>query len=140
MGTIQTYKTPRSLPQIRRTLSRYPTLCHSADTSSSLSSSDEEPQGVYARALTPTRSVLPPSEASTYGQHASIPLGALQKKVVFQKWRWTEIAVTLDLIFVVSLRKEWSMTFIAVRCLGGQKTQMSLFPFIDRSPRLGFSA
>ena len=26
--------------------------------------------------------------------------------VVFQKWRWTEIAVTLGLIFVASLRKE----------------------------------
>src|SRR5215471_4282462 len=36
--------------------------------------------------------------------------------VVFQKWRWTEMAVTLGLIFVVSLRKEWPMTFIAVRC------------------------
>src|SRR5437773_11761425 len=36
--------------------------------------------------------------------------------VVFQKWRWTEIAVTLSLIFVVSLRKEWPMTFIADRC------------------------
>src|SRR4029453_11683868 len=36
--------------------------------------------------------------------------------VVFQKWRWTEIAVTLGLIFVVSLRQGWPMTFIAVRC------------------------
>ena len=36
--------------------------------------------------------------------------------VVFQKWRWTEIIVTLGLIFVASLRKEWPMTFIAVRC------------------------
>src|SRR5262249_22399189 len=36
--------------------------------------------------------------------------------VVFQKWRWTAIAVTLGLVFVASLRKEGSMTFIAVRC------------------------
>src|SRR5712691_10967158 len=32
--------------------------------------------------------------------------------VVFQKWRWTEIDVTLGLVFVASLRKEWPMTFI----------------------------
>ena len=37
--------------------------------------------------------------------------------VAFQKWRWTEIAVTLGLVFVASIRKEWPMTFIAVRCL-----------------------
>src|SRR4029450_2935963 len=37
-------------------------------------------------------------------------------RVVFQKWRWTEIDVTLGLIFVASLRQEWPMTFIAVRC------------------------
>ena len=36
--------------------------------------------------------------------------------VVFQKWRWTEMNVTLGLIFVASHRKEWPMTFIAVRC------------------------
>jgi hypothetical protein len=35
---------------------------------------------------------------------------------VFQKWRWTEIAVTLRLIFTASLRKKWPMTFNAVRC------------------------
>jgi hypothetical protein len=27
---------------------------------------------------------------------------------MFQKWRWTEIAVTLDLIFVVSLSLDYS--------------------------------
>src|SRR5262249_52741428 len=32
------------------------------------------------------------------------------------KWRWTEMHVTLCLIFVASHRKEWPMTFIAVRC------------------------
>jgi len=36
--------------------------------------------------------------------------------VVFQKWRWTAMAVTLGLVFVASMRKEWPMTFIAVRC------------------------
>src|SRR5713101_9651071 len=36
--------------------------------------------------------------------------------VVFQKWRWTAINGTLGFIFVASLRKEWPMTFIAVRC------------------------
>src|SRR2546422_4530017 len=44
--------------------------------------------------------------------------------VVFQKWRWTVIAVTLGLIFVVSLRKEWPMTFIAVRCPHCQSDQI----------------
>src|SRR5262249_59251725 len=47
-----------------------------------------------------------------------------QKTVVFQKWRWTEMAVTLGLIFVVSLRKEWPMTFIAVRCPHCQSDQI----------------
>jgi hypothetical protein len=36
--------------------------------------------------------------------------------VVFQKWRWTAMYVTLGLIFVAFLRKEWPMTFIAARC------------------------
>src|SRR5499425_79746 len=45
-------------------------------------------------------------------------------RVVFQKRRWTEIAVTLGLIFVASLRKEWPMTFIAVRCPHGQSDQI----------------
>src|SRR5713101_64548 len=36
--------------------------------------------------------------------------------VVFQKWRWTEVAVTLGLVFVASIGKEWPVTFIAVRC------------------------
>jgi hypothetical protein len=31
----------------------------------------------------------------------------LRMGVVFQKWRWTEIAVTLGLVFVASIRKEW---------------------------------
>src|SRR2546427_2159338 len=46
------------------------------------------------------------------------------KTVVFQKWRWTEIAVTLGLVFVASLRKEWPMTFIAVRCPHCQSHQI----------------
>src|SRR5499427_2215144 len=45
-------------------------------------------------------------------------------RVVFQKWRWTEITVTLGLIFIVSLRKEWPMTFIAVRCPHCQSEQI----------------
>src|SRR5215510_10328839 len=44
--------------------------------------------------------------------------------VVFQKWRWTEINVTLGLIFVALLRKEWPMTFIAVRCPHCQSDQI----------------
>src|SRR6266568_790604 len=44
--------------------------------------------------------------------------------VVFQKWRWTEIDVTLGLIFVASSRKEWPMTFIAVRCPYCQSDQI----------------
>src|SRR6266568_3979870 len=39
-----------------------------------------------------------------------------KRTVVFQKWRWTAIDVTLGPIFVASLRKKWPMTFIAVRC------------------------
>ena len=46
------------------------------------------------------------------------------KEVVFQKWRWTEINVTLGLIFVALLRKEWPMTFIAVRCPHCQSDQI----------------
>ena len=45
-------------------------------------------------------------------------------RVVFQKWRWTEIAVTLGLVFVASMRKEWPMTFIAVRCPHCQSDQI----------------
>src|SRR5215216_673754 len=48
----------------------------------------------------------------------------IQKKVGFQKWRWTAINVTLGLIFVASLRKEWPMTFIAVRCPHCQSDQI----------------
>ena len=48
----------------------------------------------------------------------------LQRLVVFQKWRWTGINVTLGLIFIASLRKEWPMTFIAVRCPHGQSDQI----------------
>src|SRR6266851_4508108 len=44
--------------------------------------------------------------------------------VVFQKWRWTEIAVTLGLVFVASIGKEWPMTFIAVRCPHCQSDQI----------------
>src|SRR5262249_47447364 len=44
--------------------------------------------------------------------------------VVFQKWRWTEMHVTLGLIFVALLRKEWPMTFIAVRCPHCQSDQI----------------
>src|SRR6185436_8120765 len=48
----------------------------------------------------------------------------LRQTVVFQKWRWTENTVTLGLIFIVSLRKEWPMTFIAVRCPHCQSDQI----------------
>src|ERR1041385_9511875 len=48
----------------------------------------------------------------------------VQRPVVFQKWRWTENTVTLGLIFIVSLRKEWPMTFIAVRCPHCQSDQI----------------
>jgi hypothetical protein len=44
--------------------------------------------------------------------------------VVFQKWRWTEMNVTLGLIFVALLRKEWPMMFIAVRCPHCQSDQI----------------
>src|SRR5215831_15422574 len=44
--------------------------------------------------------------------------------VVFQKWRWTAIAVTLGLVFVASIREEWPMTFIAVRCPHCQSDQI----------------
>jgi transposase-like protein len=44
--------------------------------------------------------------------------------VVFQKWRWTAMNVTLGLIFVASLRKAWPMTFLAVRCLHCQRAQI----------------
>ena len=44
--------------------------------------------------------------------------------VVFQKWRWTEMNVTLGLTFVASHRKEWPMTFIAVRCPHCQSDQI----------------
>ena len=43
---------------------------------------------------------------------------------MFQKWRWTEIAVTLGLVFVASIGKEWPMTFIAVRCPHCQSDQI----------------
>src|SRR5215472_6504545 len=49
---------------------------------------------------------------------------AVLDRVVFQKWRWTAINVTLGLILVVSLRKEWPMTFIAVRCPHCQSDQI----------------
>ena len=40
-------------------------------------------------------------------QYVLYPERTVRSMVVFQKWRWTEINVTLGLIFVVSLRKEW---------------------------------
>src|SRR5215831_7738967 len=48
----------------------------------------------------------------------------IEQMVVFPKWRWTAMNVTLGLIFVASLRKEWPMTFIAVRCLHCQSDQI----------------
>jgi transposase-like protein len=42
----------------------------------------------------------------------------------FTKWRWTVIAVTLDLVFVAFIRKEWPMTFIAVRWPHCQRDQI----------------
>src|SRR5713226_1675712 len=52
-------------------------------------------------------------------------LGGLHRlTVVFQKWRWTAINGTLGFIFVASLRKEWPMTFIAVRCPHCQSDQI----------------
>src|SRR5436305_701860 len=56
--------------------------------------------------------------------HLHHPVAVEHASVVFQKWRWTVIAVTLGLILVVSLRKEWPMTFIAVRCLHCQSDQI----------------
>ena len=60
---------------------------------------------------------------SRVGQLPTFLLDLLQRsskflppRVVFQKWRWTAMNVTLGLIFVASHRKEWPMTFIAVRC------------------------
>src|SRR5262245_6294905 len=53
-----------------------------------------------------------------------VPPQMKRKRVVFQKWRWTGINVTLGLIFIASLRKEWPMTFIAVRCPHGQSDQI----------------
>jgi ribosomal protein S27E len=44
--------------------------------------------------------------------------------VVFQKWKWPEIAVTLGLVFVASIRKEWPMTFIEVHCSQCQSDQI----------------
>ncbi len=44
--------------------------------------------------------------------------------IVFHKWRWTEITVTLGLVFVASLKKAWPMTFIAVRCPHCQSDQI----------------
>src|SRR5262249_16951058 len=56
--------------------------------------------------------------------HNTNKITKIVHRVVFQKWRWTEITVTLGLIFVVSLRKEWPMTFIAVRCPHCQSDQI----------------
>src|SRR5499425_3774121 len=64
-------------------------------------------------------SVIPAPSCRGHKVHASIP-----DPVVFQKWRWTAINVTLGLIFVAPLRKEWPMTFIAVRCPHCQSDQI----------------
>src|SRR6266699_2656552 len=60
----------------------------------------------------------------TEGDHRRVSVETYLKGVVFQKWRWTAIAVTLGLVFVASMRKEWSMTFIAVRCPHCQSDQI----------------
>src|SRR5262245_54833578 len=49
---------------------------------------------------------------------------AFDKSVVFSMWRCTEIGVTLGLVVVASIRKEWPMTFIAVRCPHWQSDQI----------------
>src|SRR5262245_66509083 len=49
---------------------------------------------------------------------------SVRKEVVFQKWRWTEIALTLGLVFISSIRQGWPMTFIAVRCPHCQSEQI----------------
>src|SRR5215813_3800519 len=52
-----------------------------------------------------------------YGASGTQPMGgSMTRGVVFQKWRWTEMHVTLGVIFVAFHKKEWPMTFIAVRC------------------------
>ena len=51
-------------------------------------------------------------------------LPEVKHQVVFQKWRWTAMAGTLGLVFVASIRKEWPMTFIAVRCPHCQSDQI----------------
>src|SRR6266446_4945928 len=58
------------------------------------------------------------------GASAGRSLGHMPCRVVFQKWRWTGINVTLGLTFIASLRKEWPMTFIAVRCPHCQSDQI----------------
>src|SRR5215510_3301924 len=65
---------------------------------------------------------VPPGHPAL-GKHTWEPI-QVQQGVVFQKWRWTAMHVTLDLIFVALLRKEWSMTFIAVRCPHCQSDQI----------------
>src|SRR4029434_3114474 len=56
--------------------------------------------------------------------HTGVCTEAEHQLVVFQKWRWTAINVTLGLIFVAPLRKEWPMTFIAVCCPHCQSDQI----------------
>src|SRR5215813_11085797 len=75
----------------------------------------------------PTRTPLRPEivHRCRWQQHLAMAWMAwFSTRVVFQKWRWTEIAVTLGLVFVASLRKEWPMTFIAVRCPHCQSDQI----------------
>src|SRR5712691_11121061 len=72
----------------------------------------------------------PCTEIVRQGANGAWPRQVRQKSrcfehgVVFQKWRWTEMNVTLGLIFVASHRKEWPMAFIAVRCPHCQSDQI----------------
>src|SRR5215831_19741019 len=56
--------------------------------------------------------------------HGKVNMARIRISVVFQKWRWTAMNVTLGFIFVASLRKEWPMTFIAVQCPHCQSDQI----------------
>ena len=61
-------------------------------------------------------------------EHTPLRIGGIMHgvaiAVVFQKWRWTRIDVTLGLIFIASHSKEWPMTFITVRCPHCQSDQI----------------
>ena len=68
-----------------------------------------------------TRAIAPDIELLTrfllkfvqFMDNLSISTVVFWLRVVFHKWRWTEIAVTLGLLFIVFHRKAWPMTFIA---------------------------